>query len=254
MKDYNDLPRLYRDMADWWPILSAPEDYEEEAEIYRRVIMSEAVVPPKTILELGCGGGNNASHLKKHFLMTLVDLSPGMLEVSRSLNPECEHVLGDMRNIRLGRQFDAVFIHDAIVYMTTEYDLRRVAETAYKHCRAEGIALFAPDFTRETFRSRTSHGGHDHKRRALRYLQWDWDPEPDDTAYVSDMVYLLKEEEGTIRCIYDRHTLGLFSRDAWIRTLTDTGFVARTIPFEHSEFPGFAADIFVGRKPSGPAS
>ena len=29
-----------------------------------------------------------------------------------------------MRNVRLGRTFDAVFVHDAIMYMTTEVDLR----------------------------------------------------------------------------------------------------------------------------------
>jgi SAM-dependent methyltransferase len=254
MSDNSDLPRLYRDLADWWPVLSAPEDYAEEAEFYRRAIMSEAVVPPKTLLELGCGGGNNASHLKKYFLMTLVDISPGMLDVSRSLNPECEHALGDMRDVRLGRHFDAVFIHDAIVYMTTEQDLRRAIRTAYEHCRPEGVVLFAPDFTRETFRARTSHGGHDHEHRALRYLEWDWDPDPGDTTYFTDMVYLLREEGRTIRCIHDRHTLGLFSRDVWIKVMTDTGFAARSLPFAHSEFQGFATDVFVGRKSSEAAS
>ena len=32
--------------------------------------------------------------------------------MSRSINPECEHVQGDMRTLRLGREFDAVFVHD----------------------------------------------------------------------------------------------------------------------------------------------
>jgi len=250
MTDDHDLPRLYRDLADWWPVLSAPEDYAEAAEFYRKVIMSEAIAPPKTLLELGCGGGNNASHLKKHFLMTLVDLSPRMLEVSRSLNPECEHVPGDMRDLRLGRLFDAVFIQDAIGFMTTEHDLRKAIATAYEHCRPEGVVLFAPDFTRETFGSRTSHGGHDQKHRALRYLQWEWDPEPDDSAFISEMVYILRGEDGTVSCIYDRHTLGLFSKEVWVRVMTDTGFVARAVPFEQSEFPGLTIDVFVGRRPS----
>jgi len=43
-----------------------------------------------------------------------------MLELSRTINPEAEHILGDMRTLRLGRTFDAVLIHDAICYMTTE--------------------------------------------------------------------------------------------------------------------------------------
>ncbi len=57
-----------------------------------------------------------------------------MLAVSLRLNPECESVEGDMRTVRLGRQFDCVFIHDAIVYMTTGADLRRAIQTAFVHC------------------------------------------------------------------------------------------------------------------------
>src|SRR6266446_5297728 len=53
-----------------------------------------------------------------HFAMTLVDLSPRMLLVSRRLNPECEHIKGDIRTLRLGRTFDVVFVHDAICHMT----------------------------------------------------------------------------------------------------------------------------------------
>src|SRR5260370_768990 len=85
---------------------------------------------PLTVLELGSGGGNSAFHLKAHFAMTLVDLSPRMLLVSRKLNPECEHIRGDIRTLRLGRTFDAVFVHDAICHMTTEPDLRAVLQTA----------------------------------------------------------------------------------------------------------------------------
>ena len=47
-----------------------------------------------------------------------------MLALSATLNPECEHLEGDMRTLRLGRTFDVVFIHDAISYLTTEDDLR----------------------------------------------------------------------------------------------------------------------------------
>jgi len=100
--------------------------------------------------------------------MTLVDRAPGMLGVSRALNPECEHVDGDLRVIRLGRHFDSVFIHDAIAYMTTEHDLQQAMETAFVHCRAGGAALFAPDYVRENFRSSAQHGGHDGEVRSLR--------------------------------------------------------------------------------------
>lgn len=73
--------------------LATREDYEEEAGFFLRALQ-EACAPLGTVLELGSGGGSNAYHLQVHCAMTLVDASPGMLEVSRSLNPECEHLVG----------------------------------------------------------------------------------------------------------------------------------------------------------------
>jgi hypothetical protein len=37
-----------------------------------------------------------------------------MLELSRALNPECRHLQGDMRSLRLEERFEAVLIFDAI--------------------------------------------------------------------------------------------------------------------------------------------
>ena len=115
--------RLYGDLAPWFHLLTAPEDYAGEAARYRELIDAEAR-NAETLLELGSGGGNNASHLKAHYRCTLSDLSPQMLTLSRALNPECDHVLGDMRTVRLGRAFDVVFVHDAVMYLETEADLR----------------------------------------------------------------------------------------------------------------------------------
>jgi len=161
MTNTDNLPKLYKELTDWWPILSAPEDNAEEAEFYQMENLAHSHIPPITLLELGSGGGNNASHLKQHFELTRDDLSPGMLEVSQKLNPECEHQQGDMRDIRLGHLYDAVFIQDAIGYLTAESDLALAIKTAYAHCRTGGVVLFAPDCVRETFKPSTSHGGHD---------------------------------------------------------------------------------------------
>src|SRR5437867_3703653 len=168
---------MYSDLAAWWPLISDPvdDDYAADAEFARQALADACDAPPHTLLELGSGGGNNASFLKAHFQLTLVDLSPEMLAVSHTLVPECEHVQGDMRTIRLGRQFDAVFVHDAIMYMTTDDDLHRAMETAFVHCRPGGAALFAPDFVREKFRPSTEQGVGDDATLSLIYLQWTWD-------------------------------------------------------------------------------
>ena len=243
-------PRLYGELAAWWPLLSDPGDYVEEAHFYQQQLLAACERSPQTLLELGSGGGNNASHLKARFDMVLVDRSPGMLEVSRALNPECEHVEGDMRTVRLGREFDAVFVHDAVCYMTTLEDLRQAIATAYLHCRPGGAALFAPDHVRETFHGSTDHGGHDLGTRALRYLEWTWDPDPADTTYTVDYAYLLRESDGTTHVEWDRHTEGLFSRAEWLRVLSDAGFRPKMVPFDHSELEPGSYEIFVCQKPA----
>ncbi|MCP4541603.1 MAG: class I SAM-dependent methyltransferase [Chloroflexi bacterium] len=249
MKPIEKLPSLYRELAEWWPILSIPKDYTEEAKFYQNVILSASLTIPKTLLELGSGGGNNASHLKQKFEMTLVDLSPEMLKVSKGLNPYCEHIQGDMRTVRLGHEFDAVFIHDAIMYMRSEADLFQAIETAYIHCKAGGVALFAPDHTRETFKASTGHGGHDIEKRGLRYLNWTWDTDETDTTYQSYMVYLLRDETDEVRCVVDRHVCGLFGQDEWLRLIAKAGFQSRSLPFDHSEYEPGSAHIFLGIKP-----
>jgi SAM-dependent methyltransferase len=238
--------KLYGELSEWWPIFSSPVDYREEATFFVRAL-SESVDPaPRSVLELGSGGGNSAFHLKKRFAMTLVDLSPHMLAVSRELNPECEHIEGDIRTVRLDCAFDAVFVHDAICHMTTEADLRAVMQTAFVHLRPGGVALFVPDFVRETFVENTDHGGNDTERGSVRFLQWTTDPDPRDTTYLVDFAILIRDAQGRTRVVHDRHTYGLFPRRAWRRLLREVGFDLKTIKVALADF---GRDLFMGRRP-----
>jgi trans-aconitate methyltransferase len=237
-------PSMYGELAGWWPLLSAPAVYAEEAGIYRRLLVEAADRPPETVLELGSGGGNNASHLKDHFRMTLVDLSPGMLEVSRELNPDLEHVQGDMRTVRLGRTFDAVFVHDAVAYMTTEDDLRTALETVAVHLAPGGVALVTPDATRESFAEATEHGGgEDEEGRQARYLEWTLPPEPGASTYTVHYAFMLRDTDGSVRVVHDVHREGVFPRATWLKLFREVGLDAGLAPrtFEGKEYDSFVA-------------
>jgi SAM-dependent methyltransferase len=200
---------------------------------------------PRQVLELGSGAGNIASHFKKRFAMTLVDLSPQMLAVSKALNPECEHVRGDIRRVRLHREFDAVFVQDAICHMTTEADLVAVLATAYAHLRPRGVAMFVPDEVQETFASSTDHGGNDARRGSVRFLQWTTDPDPRDTTYLVDFAIMIREGEGRTRLVHDRHTYGLFPRAKWRALLRAAGFKLAAV-----KRADFGRDVFLARRAS----
>lgn len=232
----SERPRLYSNLANWFHLLTAPHDYREEAEFYSDLIMEAAIGPVRTVLELGSGGGNNASHMKERFTMTLTDFSPKMIEVSRRINPELTHIQGDMRSLRVDHaQFDAVFVHDAVTYLTTEEDIHAMASTAAFHCRPGGSVVVVPDHVWESFTPPyTENGGHDGlDGRGMRYLMWTTDPDPTDSTYVSDFAYLLRETDGTVRVEYDRHVQGIFSKSVWIDALTKAGFqtTVRTDPW-----------------------
>jgi SAM-dependent methyltransferase len=227
--------RLYRDLAEWWPLISPPQEYAEEA-AFAATMFELASRPVHEVLELGSGGGSNASHLKSRFGLTLVDRSEAMLAVSRRLNPDCAHVQGDMRDIRLGRTFDAVFVHDAVNYMITEADLAKTIETAFVHCRPGGVAVFVPDHVAETFEPETGCGGGDGSDgRGARFLEWSWDPDPADTWMRADFVYMLRERDGQVQVVHESHRLCLFSRDTWLRLLAEAGFEAMPVPEETTE-------------------
>jgi trans-aconitate methyltransferase len=243
--------RLYQDLAAWWPLISPPEEYTEEAAFAGRLLRA-ADRPVRTVLELGSGGGHCASHLVRGLTMTLVDLSPGMLAVSRRLNPDCEHVEADMRTVRLGRDFDAVFVHDAVDYMTTEDDLRLVIATAFTHCRPGGVAVFVPDNITENFEAGTGYGGIDGADgRAARYLDWSYDPDPGDTWTLTQYAFLLREPGGEVRVVHETHRLGLFGRDVWLRLLRGTGFRAAAVTEETTE-DRQPREFFTGHRPPSP--
>lgn len=233
--------RLYQELAAWWPLLSPPPDYVEEADDLLPRLHAAAASPPATLLELGSGGGSLAFHLKRHLRLTLTDRSPGMLAVSRAVNPECEHLEGDMRSLRLQRTFDVVLIHDAIMYATTPGDVLAALRTAAAHLRPGGVVAVLPDYVRETFRPGSDWGGEDAPDgRGLRYLEWCWDPDPADDTYVVDYAFLLRTADGHVTVEHDRHIEGLFPRAQWLEWFTAAGFRAT------SAIDPWQRDVFVG--------
>ncbi len=239
-------PLLYGELTPWYRLLDPVADHADEAAAYVAALERGGAPRGGSLLELGAGAGGNAWFVKRAFQCTLTDLSPEMLALSRALNPECEHLPGDMRTLRLQRQFDAVMVHDAVAYMTTHADLAAVAATAFAHTRPGGTALFAPDYVREAFRERTELYSGDDGKRSLRCIEWMWDPDPADDTYLAEYAFLLRE--GTdMRAVHDRHVEGLFARATWMEILAGAGF---RVELTDRPFDDTTTDqIFLCRRP-----
>jgi SAM-dependent methyltransferase len=220
---------FYGSLAPWWPLVSPVEDYAEEAAELARLLRN-APKPVHSVLELGSGGGHLAHHLAGEFALTLTDLSPDMLAVSQALNPDCAHHQGDMRTLRLDDRFDAVIVHDAIDYMTTEADLAAVFTTAAHHLRPGGVLLIAPDHTTETFEPGTDVSGSDgDDGRGVRLFEWTWDPDPGDTWAQTEYVFVLRHQDGQVTTVSESHRHGLFPEATWMGLLTDAGYTPTSV-------------------------
>jgi hypothetical protein len=239
--------KLYTDLTPWYHLIDPVADHDDEARHYVETFGHAVDGPTETLLELGAGAGNNAHFLERSYRCTLTDVSERMLALSRSQNPQCEHLQGDMRSLRLGRTFDAVLIHDAIAYMTTEDDLLSAITTAFLHARPGGAAIFAPDFLRDTFHEKTLFIEGDDGSRALRGIEWCWDPHPHDSTYSVEYGFLLREG-GRVTMAHDRHLEGLFAEADWYRLLEQAGFVVETD--KRAVQAGEADRIFVCRRPA----
>jgi SAM-dependent methyltransferase len=175
-------------------------------------------------------------HLKKKFEMTLTDLSPQMLKLSKRINPELPHKAGDMRTLRLGAEFDCVLIHDAIMYMTSPRDLGRAIKTAALHLKPGGLLLIQPDFLEETFDPKLDRGGHKGDGRALEYVATE---KRRGSSNKVDVRFSIKlSENGKTRLVADRHVVGLFPRRLWLAAIKDAGLSAKRLgdPYERENF------------------
>ncbi|MEC2070999.1 class I SAM-dependent DNA methyltransferase [Alkalihalophilus marmarensis] len=202
---------IYKNLAWIEPIIAPPEEYEAEVERYVKVLKDHASTELKTMLHLGCGAGGHDSQFKKHFEVTGVDISEGMLNVAKENNTEITYLHGDMRTVDLNRQFDIVAIPDSIMYMNTVEDLHAAIQTAAKHVKPGGLMFFVihtkEDFQNNNF-SYTAEKGDIHDTiLESNHIN-------SDNTYEATMIYLLREN-GKLSIHHDVHLLGLFSHKTW---------------------------------------
>jgi SAM-dependent methyltransferase len=219
----NDTCRLYGDLAWLWPMWGdATQEYAHYCEYVAAQIRRYAKRPVSTLLDMGCGGGKNALNLKREFDVSVVDLSPTMLEQARNLNPECVFVEGDMRSCRLGRTFDAMLMDDATSHMNCLTDFTAAFLTARAHLNPGGVLVVTPDVTTETFvQNKTTMTLSAREGVEVVFVENVYDPDPTDERCETTNLYLIRDDRQP-RIETDRWTMGIFSLDIWRRVLQQT--------------------------------
>lgn len=232
--------------------LAGPEEYEEEARIFVDLLKAQTVKPPRSLLHLGCGAGGLDTFFKEHFEVTGVDLSKGMLDLARKAHPDIEYIEGDMRALRLDRQFDAVAIPDSIDYMATEEDLKKAVQTSVMHLKCGGVLLIAAK-KEENFQNNNFAYTGEKENIQVTLLENNYINPFHPNTYEATFIYLIRRK-GKLTIHTEHQVLGLFSQTMWKDVFHKAGIQMRQVVLEgiydpyilnEGEYP---ITVFIGKK------
>jgi ubiquinone/menaquinone biosynthesis C-methylase UbiE len=242
----------YNDLAWTEDLLADPARYEHEVMVYVDLIKRTAAEPPSTLLHLGSGAGGHDAIFKRHFTVTGVDLSLGMLNKARVVHPDIEYIEGDMRTLRLNRQFDAVAIPDSIDYMASQDDLQQAIQTATMHLKTGGVLLVVAE-TEQTFRNNNFAYVGEKGGMHVTLLENNYINPFRPNTYEATLVYLIRNK-GELTVYTDHQVLGLFSEATWDEVLKMAGMTMQKTNLDgiyDSYLLGdgeYLLTIFVGQK------
>jgi SAM-dependent methyltransferase len=203
------------------------KDYDGEVRLVRRLFSDHAEDAIRSVLDLGCGTGSHAIRLADlGYEVVGVERSPAMLEVARRKSPDLELRQADIRDVDLGRTFDAVLLLFAVLgYQTGDEDALAAIGTARRHVRPGGLLVFdvwygpavlhqrpSPRFTRVPL----EHG------ELLRSVT----PELDEARHLCRVRYELTRVEGerVVEQAEEEHLVRFFFPDELESLLERSGF------------------------------
>jgi SAM-dependent methyltransferase len=137
--------------AEFYDDLYENKDYPAEAN-YVDTLIRKYLPEAQFLLDLGCGTGRHAiKFVEKGYTVLGVDRSPQMIAKARGhreqvlprIRERITFEQGDIRDLRLGRQFDAVVaLFHVISYQLSNDDLLAALTTAKTHLRENGVFIF----------------------------------------------------------------------------------------------------------------
>ena len=138
-ESYQDKYAEYADLFD------EQKNYLEECNFLEKCFKKFSKIKVNSILDLGCGTGNHASHLSnKGYDVTGLDISGSMIKMANSKQIQnANFVIGNLADFNLKEKFDSVIsMFAAIGYINNNKDLKNAVNCVREHLKPGGLFIF----------------------------------------------------------------------------------------------------------------
>lgn len=199
----------------------------EAAEVVRQVRAKRPGA--RSLLDVGCGTGNHLERFRDAFEhVEGVEPAPSMRRYAELKLPSVPIHAADMRDLRLGREFDAVScLFGPIGYMADEVELGGAIRCMAAHLVAGGVLVLDPWWFPESFIDGyvMAEVARDEHRSVARVSH----SERTGSSMCITAKYLVGEATG-IREFTTEDTLRLFRADQYADAFTNAGLTVEYLP------------------------
>lgn len=206
-------------------IYRAFKDYAAEATTISTLVRA-AHPTARTILDVGCGTGEHALHLRNHhgFAVDGLDLDPQLLAVAREKLPDARFFEADMAMFDVGHRYDVVMcLFSSIGYLQTLERVTAALRCFRRHLAEDDMIVvepwFAPGVLREGPGSpkRAEAGGVRVERTSHTTVE----------GRLSTLIFDYRFEDASgVRVAREVHELGLFTQAEMMASFRDAGLAA----------------------------
>ncbi len=209
--------KMWTELAEYYDLIYSWKDYRKESIFIHRLIQKQKKIPGNELLDVACGTGNHIQHLKRHYRITGLDKSREMLRIARKKLPGVRFVQGDMMSFDLKRRFDVITcLFGSIGYVKTYTNLRKTISTFSKHLKPGGILIVEPFYNKDSFVSGVPHAVFVNEEN-VKIARMNISVRHGSIG-VLDFHFLIATRKG-VKHLRDRHELGLFNTDRFLRIM-----------------------------------
>jgi|APHM01.1.fsa_nt_gi Cyclopropane fatty acid synthase and related methyltransferases len=194
--------------------------YSRDAEFRKPLkLIEENVDSGSKILYVGCGTGLMLGKLEEEYEVIGVDISPKIVEKARE-RCSSEILCSDVRELDLGREFDAIISFGQGLNYLIKQDLREVLESVKELLKPGGFLIF------DSFSE--AYSGHiDTRKYEIRSFGVELDEEVKESEgewFELGLRYKITDESGASFELSDNHKVRLYRKEELREVLLELGY------------------------------